>query len=189
MRTLLAYAIFTMCVSHTFSARAEKIPIIEQGIYQPAPPFENIKQSFYVRERERPLLGPITDASTSIARFLIAVSYKPMVIPTPAIPQVLAEGSSALRLPPIASAAKNSRYVGSILYCWKSDKPGNLEFLIEWGDITTNARYTDSYIFVKRESSWYFEKHGKIAPWHWKQNKRYFQRDCPSIVPEDSSHK
>jgi hypothetical protein len=96
-------------------ASASKFPEIEKGIYQPTQPFENIKQVFYVRERERPLLNLITDASTSIARFLTDTHNAEL----------------GLRLPPMATTGGNGRYAGSVAYCWKSEEKDHLEFLIE----------------------------------------------------------
>lgn len=174
-------AALAICISLTGCANAGKIPRIEQGIYRPTPPLENIKQHFYVRERERPVLDLITEASIPIARFLLEFHASP---DGSVMPHVLAEARDSLRLPPNASRDSTRRYVGSLLYCWKSKDNDHLEFLIEWGDITTNARYTDSYVFVRRGPSWYFEQHGSIPPWHWKQTERYFQRACPSTTSE-----
>lgn len=184
MKPTVVFVALTIFVSQANLAQAGKIPAIEQGIYRPAPPFENIKQSFYVRERERPLLDLTTDASTSLARFLIDAHNMSPSKPASAMPHVLAEAQGGLRLPPMATTGGNGRYVGLVVYCWKSKEKDHLEFLIEWGDITTNARYTDSYVFVRRGPSWYFEKHGSIPPWHWAQTERYFQRACPSVIDE-----
>jgi hypothetical protein len=184
MKPRVVFVALTIFVSQANLAQAGKIPAIEQGIYQSAPPFENIKQSFYVRERERPLLDLITDASTSLARFLIGSHNMSSAKPASAMPHVLADAQGGLRLPPMATTGGNGRYVGLVVYCWKSKEKDHLEFLIEWADITTNARYTDSYVFVRRGPSWYFEKHGSIPPWHWTQTEPYFQRTCPSIINE-----
>ena len=157
-----------------------KIPAIEQGIYTPSTPFENTKQSFYVRERERPLLSVISDADTSIALFLHDVTQAVSAESILTIRSVLPSARKQLRLPPLATFNKSSHYVYSSLYCWKSANMDQLEFFIDWADIATNARYTDSYIFVRRGTSWYFKDHGSVAPRQWIQTERYFQRTCPS---------
>lgn len=178
MKTHDVLAALAICVSLTSYANAGQIPSIEQSIYKPTPPLENIKQKFYVGERERPILDLITEASTPISRFLLELYALPdgSVMPH-------AEARDKVRLPP-KSIHSSGRYVGAFLYCWKSTDRDHLEFLIEWGDITTNARYTDSYVFVRQGPSWHFEQHGSIPPWHWKQTERYFQRACPSTTSE-----
>jgi hypothetical protein len=177
MRTVVAIAILLAFISHPVLAESEKIPAIELGIYHPDIPFENIKQRFYVRERERPLLSAISDADTSIALFLIDVSNAISMESIKTIRSVLPSAREQLRLPPVMTFDKSHRYVGSSLYCWKSENKDQLEFFIDWGDIT-NARYTDSYIFVRQGTSWYFKNHGSIAPRHWRQTERYFQLTC-----------
>jgi hypothetical protein len=127
----VAIAIF---LTQACTTNASKLPAIEQSIYHPVPPLVDLKQSIYVRERERPLLRNITNASEAIIRFLMDVRD--------------AKG-----------------FVFMTLYCWKSDNEDQLKFLVEWADVTTKARYTDSYVFARRGSSWYFEKHGGVAPY------------------------
>ncbi|MGZ4891561.1 MAG: hypothetical protein ACXV2B_04805, partial [Halobacteriota archaeon] len=61
-----------------------------------------------------------------------------------------------------------------------STNENQLEFLVEWADPMTKLRYTDSYVFAKNGSSWYFQKHGSTAPRYWAQTERYFQRECPA---------
>ncbi|MQA21574.1 hypothetical protein [Rugamonas rivuli] len=175
MKALVVFAALAIGFAPAGMAQTRRLPAIEQGIYHPEPPFENIKQSFYIRERERPLLNLITDASTSIALFLIDAHNA-----LPGTSKLLAETSGGLRLPPMATVDRTMRFVGTGLYCWQSKDDDHLEFLIEWADITTNARYTDSYVFARRGPGWHFEKHGSIPPWHWTQTERYFQRACPS---------
>lgn len=160
---------------------AEAVPAIEQDIYRPAAPFVDLKQSIYVRERERPVLSLVTDASTSIVRYLLEV-FASTVQPDAPMPHVPAEARGTMRLPPFVSTGGAGRYVASTLYCWTSDGENRLSFLIEWADITTNARYTDSYVFEQRGQTWYFAGHGSIRPWHWTQTERYFQRACPEDV-------
>jgi hypothetical protein len=174
---MLAALMLSACQTHT-----GRIPVGESGIYTPQAPFENIKQSFYVRERERPLLGTIDDASTSIALFLIDVTHASSEQLVSTIHRVLPEARDRLRLPPAAAFDPTLRYVGMRLYCWQSKETDRLEFLIEWADMS-NARYTDSYVFVRRGSAWYFDRHGSTPPWHWTQTERYFQRSCPSASP------
>jgi hypothetical protein len=175
MKIRFAFAILAICISSASLAQPARIPAIEQSIYRPEAPFENIKKSFYVRESERPLLDNIADASTSIARFLIAT----LDASTDTIHSVRAETQERLRLPPTSTSDGALRYVGMLVYCWTSSESDQLEFLIEWADITTNARYTDSYVFVLQEDKWLFDRHGSTPPWHWGQTERYFQRNCP----------
>ncbi|MTV40179.1 hypothetical protein [Duganella radicis] len=179
MRTVIAIVILMTLISHSALAEAEKIPTIEPGIYTPNAPFETVKQSFYVRERERPLLSTILEADTSIAVFLIDLNQAVSTESIQTIRSILPNASKQLRPPPVATFDQSTRYYSASLYCWKSESEGQLEFFVDWGDITTNARYTDSYIFVRRGTLWYFKEHGKIAPRHWIQSERYFQRACP----------
>jgi len=151
-------------------------PLIEQSIYRPTPPAVAIKQRFYVRERERPLLPLIDSASNAIVQFLLDVSH-PFKGKVADIRPVLEEARPLLRLPPARSMGKG-RFVSMMVYCWESEGDDRLRFLVEWADLT-RARYTDSYVFVRRGSSWYFEKHGATRPWHWTQEQLWFQRECP----------
>ncbi|WP_404531461.1 hypothetical protein [Massilia sp. TN1-12] len=173
-----AVALFLAVLFRCTTAEAVTVPVIEQGIYRPAPPFVDLKQSIYVRERERPVLGMVTDASTSIVRYLLEVFASTLHAGAP-MPHVLPEARAAMRLPPLVSTGGPGRYVAMTLYCWTSDPDTRLSFLIEWADITTNARYTDSYVFERRGGTWFFAGHGNIRPWHWTQTERYFQRACP----------
>lgn len=176
---LSAAALFLAVLFRCTTAEAVTVPVIEQGIYRPAPPFVDLKQSIYVRERERPVLGLVTDASTSIVRYLLEVFASTVVHPGAPMPHVLPDARAAMRLPPLVSTGGSGRYVAMTLYCWTSDADNQLSFLIEWADITTHARYTDSYVFERRGRTWYFAGHGNIRPWHWTQTERYFQRACP----------
>jgi hypothetical protein len=88
----LALSAFATLVWNASLANAAPTPVIEQSIYVPVPPFENIKQSLYVREQERPLLPLITDASTSIAGFLIDV-HASSSKPESSMPHVHSAGS------------------------------------------------------------------------------------------------
>lgn len=160
------------------AAQASKIPMIEQGIYRPAPPFVDLKQSIYVRERERWMLPRITDASDSIVLFLLDIDH-PNGSSAFNVRHVMDESRGILRLPPLATSPIKGRYVFMTLYCWSSDNEDQLGFVVEWGDPITKLRYTDSYIFARRGSSWDFQKHGSAAPRYWTQTKRYFQRECP----------
>jgi hypothetical protein len=160
------------------AAQASKIPLIEQGIYHPAPPFVDLKQSIYVRERERWLLPRITDASDSIVRFLLDIN-NPNGSSAFNVRHVMDESRKILRLPPLATSPLKGRYVFRTLFCWSSDNRDQLGFLVEWADPTTKLRYTDSYVFARHGSSWDFQKHGSAAPRYWTQTIRYVQRECP----------
>lgn len=173
MKIMMVIAMLAALTSYPTLAQTGNIPVIERDIYRPEPPFENTKKAFYVRESERPLLATITDASTSIAHFLLYIRDPS-----------LNKHTSTLRMPPTASHDQTQLYGASVLYCWKSEDKDHLEFLIDWGDITTNARYTDSYIFVRRGASWYFDRHGSTPPREWMQVERYFQRACPTTSNE-----
>lgn len=185
MKRYLGYLVFAAGIGLmrcSAVASSEPVPKIEQDIYRPAPPFENLKAAIYVRERERPLLPLIEDASTSIVGFLLDVFAYGSGIRSD-LPHVLPEARARLRLPPPATTpgAGNTqrRFIHSSVYCWHSDNRDQLRFLIDWADVVTKARYTDSYVFVRRGTVWYFEKHDTITPRHWMQTRRYFQLGCP----------
>lgn len=130
-----------------------------------------------MQERERPLLQIVTSASDSLIPFLIDMhNARP---PAANVRQVTDAARSSLRVPPEATGGR-SRFVDMMEYCWTSENDNQLEFLVEWADVTTNSRYTDSYVFVRRGGAWYFDKHGHVTPWRWMQTERYFQRACPS---------
>lgn len=175
MKLHFAFTSAIILLTQACTSNAGSQPPIDQTIYHPAPPFVDLKQSIYVRERERPLLPLVTDASNSLIPFLIDMHNGVAVSD---IRQVMDESRSLLRVPPHATFGQ-SRFVDTKVYCWTSNNEKQLKFLIEWGDITTNARYTDSYVFIRHANSWYFEKHGTMAPWSWKLTRRYFQRECP----------
>lgn len=179
MRTFIAIVILMAFISCPALTEAGKIPPIEAGIYTPDAPFETVKQSFYVRERERPLLSTILQADTSIAMFLIDLHQEVSTESIQAIRSVLPDASRELRRPPIATLEQSTRYYPASLYCWTSEREDQLEFFVDWADITTNARHTDSYVFVRRGTVWYFKEHGKDPPRQWTQTERYFQRACP----------
>ena len=178
MKTQLASLAIALFLTQACTTIATTRPRIEQGIYHPTPPFVDLKQRIYVRERERPLLPSITNASNSIIPFLTDMRNPQRN--TAGIRHVLNGSQAVLRLPPPATFSTQHRFVPMTLYCWESVHEDQLKFLVEWADVTTMARYTDSYVFVRRGSSWYFEKHGSVAPWHWMQVERYFQRECPA---------
>lgn len=176
MKTHLVSVAIAIFLTQACAISPTTRPLIEQGIYHPTPPLVDLKQRFYVRERERPLLPRITNASDFIVQFLLDINH-PKMTTVADIRHVLDESRSILRLPPPASSGRR-RFVNMMLYCWESNNEDQLRFLVEWADVTTMARYTDSYVFVRRGSSWYFEKHGSVAPWYWTQVKPYFQREC-----------
>jgi hypothetical protein len=178
MKTYLAALAITIFLLQACSAQTPKIPLIEQDIYHPVPPFVNQKQSIYVRERERWLLPRITDASNSIVLFLLDMDNAKGDTAAD-VRYVMDESHAVLRLPPAATFPSQDRYVFMTLYCWSSRNENQLGFLVEWADPITKARYTDSYVFVKNGSSWYFQKHGSVEPRYWEQTERYFQRECP----------
>lgn len=172
--TLAAIAIFLM---QPYATNARTLPSIEQSIYQPTPPFVDLKQSIYVRESERRLLPLISSASDSIIPFLIDMHDSKKTVAS--IRQVIEQSRSMLRVPPQATFGQG-RFVDMMVYCWTSDNEDQLKFLIEWADLTTKARYTDSYVFIRHGGSWFFEKHGTVAPSRWTQTQRYFRRGCPT---------
>lgn len=190
MKRHLVIAVCAALIWNTGQAAIEPIPKIERSIYKPAPPFENLKAVIYVRESERPLLPLIDDASTSIVRFLLDLFAYGSGIRSD-LPHVLPEARDRLRLPPLATtpdtANMQRRFIQSAAYCWRSDNPDQLRFLIDWADMMTKARFTDSYVFVRRNAAWYFEKHDTVAPWHWVQTQRYFQLSCPPGVDQTTN--
>ena len=183
MKTYFIAAIIAIFSLQACTSGGVARPVIEQGIYHPTPPSVEIKQRIYVRERERPLLPRINDASDSIVQFLLDM-HLPKKTAAADVRHVLDGSRSILRLPPPATL--QGRYVGMMVYCWESESEDQLKFLVEWADVTTMARYTDSYVFVQRGSSWYFEKHGGVTPWHWTKVEPYFQRNCPTNHPTAS---
>lgn len=179
MKTQLASVAIAIFLTQGCTTIGTTRPVIEQGIYRPKPPFVDLKQQIYVRERERLLLPRITNASNSIIQFILDM-YNPKVKTVGDMWHVLTGSQAVLRLPPPATSSTQGRFVAMSLYCWESDNEDQLKFFVEWADIGTMARYTDSYVFVRRGSFWYFEKHGSVAPWHWTKAKGYFQRQCPA---------
>lgn len=179
MKTHIAALGFTILLLQACSAQPSSIPVIEQGIYHPLPPFVDLKQSIYVRERERWLLPRITDASNAIVLFLLDID-NPNGSTASNVRHVTDESRAILRLPPPATSPVKGRYVFLTLFCWSSDNKDQLGFFVEWGDPVTKLRYTDSYIFARQGSTWNFQKHGSAAPRYWTQTTRYFQRECPA---------
>ena len=179
MKTHFVPLAMGLLLTQACTSGATPRPAIEQSIYRPAPPYVNLKQGMYVRERERPLLARITDASSAITEFLLDI-HNAQGDTVTGIRHVAREAQPVLRLPPFATAPIQGRFVFMTLYCWQSEHEDQLTFLVEWADITTGARYTDSYVFTRRNASWYFDRHGSVAPWSWTQTERYFQRQCPA---------
>lgn len=179
MKTLFVMMAMDVVPVQASTSSAAAPPAIEQSIYRPVPQDVELKKAIYVRERERPLLARITEASSAITEFLLDI-HNAQGDTVTGIRHVAREAQPALRLPPFATTPVRGRYVFMTVYCWQSEHEDQLTFLVEWADITTKARYTDSYIFTRRNGSWYFDKHGSVAPWSWTQTKRYFQPQCPA---------
>jgi hypothetical protein len=186
MKTHIAALGSTILLLQACSAQPSRMPVIEQGIYHPVPPFVDLKQAIYVRERERWLLPRITEASDSIVLFLLDID-NPNGSTAFNVRHVMDESRAILRLPPLATSPAKGRYVFLTLFCWSSENEDQLEFLAEWADPVTKHRYTDSYIFVRHGSSWDFQKHGSAARRYWTQTTRYFQRECPAEDKRQSS--
>jgi hypothetical protein len=179
MKIHIAALAIAISLLQACSAQPSRIPVIEQGIYHPVPPFVELKRAIYVRERERRFLPQITDASDSIVQFFLDID-NPNGSTVFNVRHVMDGSGAILRLPPLATAPVKGRYVFMTLFCWSSDNEDQLEFLAEWADPATKLRYTDSYVFVRRGSSWDFHEHGSVAPRYWTQTTRYFQRECPA---------
>jgi hypothetical protein len=150
-------------------------------------PLKYIKLAFSVKQDESNIVGVIDDASTSIASFTKEVAelqseYLHRNFPSnkysrDELKYVLPEARNTLRLPPKASTGQDG-YVYSNFFCWKLLAPGVLQTNIEWGDITTPKRFTDSYIFKKIGSKWYFERHGDMMPFTYDAVGYFTVRPC-----------
>lgn len=140
-------------------------------------PLKFIKQAFLVADHEKPIVGTIRDASTSIASFANEVMATHADPSRSALVHVLPAAKETLRLPPEASNGTD-RYVFSRFYCWKLADPSQLQLQIEWADVTTPQRYTDSYVFVKSGTRWYFSHHGDLAPFRYRLVGYDFNLPC-----------
>lgn len=144
-----------------------------------SPPLAYVKQHFITAEHDRPVIHLVNSASTSIAVFANSVyDHLPNALLSN-IKRVLPGSQQRLRLPPSNKFDSNRRYIYMAFYCWQAVGVDRLQFLIEWADLQTKDRYTDSYIFVKSRSEWYFESHGQIAPWRSPPMKPNQLRQCP----------
>lgn len=140
-------------------------------------PLKYIKLAFAVKDTEKPIVGTIMDASNSIASFTKEVMASHANPSRSALTHVLPEARQQLRLPPEASNGTD-RYVYSQFYCWKVIGKDQLQVQIEWADITTPQRYTDSYVFTKKGTAWYFSHHGNLAPFRYALAGYDFKRPC-----------
>ena len=140
-------------------------------------PFKFIKDGFIVKDNEKKIVAEIKSASTSIALFAMELRTVTANSSKDSLKHVLPDSREQLRLLPEASNGTD-RYVYSTFYCWKLIAPDQLQVQIEWDDITTPQRYTDSYVFLRKGSEWYFSRHGDLVPFRYSLKGYEFKRPC-----------
>jgi hypothetical protein len=138
----------------------------------------SLKERFLIVDSERQLSSVINSASDSITWFIREIIDTPVSSRPDRMRYAFPEAVATLRLPPIASDGRG-RFIVSAIYCWKIEKKIKLEFLIEWADITTNRRYTDSYVMQRSGEKWLFAGHGTVKPWNSFQSGLRGLRKCP----------
>ena len=140
-------------------------------------PFKFIKDGFIVKDNEKKIVAEIRSASTSIALFAMELRTVTANSSKDSLKHVLPDSREQLRLLPEASNGTD-RYVYSTFYCWKLIAPDQLQVQIEWDDITTPQRYTDSYVFLRKGSEWYFSRHGDLVPFRYSLKGYEFKHPC-----------
>lgn len=169
--------VFIVMLSHISPSIAQSTT--ERNGFIAQDPLRHIKLSFAVEDSEKDIIHTITDASTSIAFFAKEVLATHGTTSRESMTYVAKDKRDSLRLPPEASNGTD-RYVYSNFYCWKLLNPTRLQVNIEWADITTPARYTDSYVFEKIGSKWIFVEHGDLEPFRYQLSGYQFKRPCSS---------
>jgi hypothetical protein len=164
--SVYALSIFFFGVSMTGMNNAEAQSETERNGFVAEKPFKFIKQAFLVKDNEKKIVAEIRSASTSIALFTMELMTAKANSPKDSLKHALPDSREQLRLLPEASNGKD-RYVYSTFYCWKLIDPDQLQVQIEWADITTPQRYTDSYVFLRKGSEWYFSRHGDLTPFSY----------------------
>lgn len=179
-KLLIVLSLWAILGSHLTGCATPAGPtsIAERNGFLLQEPLMHIKRGFLVAADERVIVGEINDASTSIASFIQEIFELKLGRSRDSLKHVLPEARQTLRLPPVDSRGEPDRYVAMLFYCWKSIDSDRLQVRIEWSDVTTSNRYTDSYVFRKSGPAWYFEQHGDFQPIHWLPKQRYFTRAC-----------
>jgi hypothetical protein len=172
-----AVSIFVLAAVMTGMSNADAQSETERNGFVAEKPFKFIKQAFLVKEDEKKIVEEIKNGSTSIALFAMELMAIKTNSPRDSLKHVLPESGEQLRLLPEASNGID-RYVYSSFYCWKLIDPNQLQVQIEWGDITTPQRYTDSYVFLRKGSQWYFSRHGDLIPFRYSLKGYEFKRPC-----------
>jgi hypothetical protein len=169
---LLSLAIF-LKINPVFSQS-----ITEKNGFIAQHPLLHIKLGFAVEDSEKNIVEVIKDASTSIAFFSKEIAGTHGTDSKKSITYIVPEARDALRLPPEATNGTD-RYVAMNFYCWKLLNPTKLQVNIEWADITTPRRYTDSYVFEKAGDKWLLLEHGNMEPFRYELVGYQFKRPCP----------
>ncbi|MBC3863052.1 hypothetical protein H8K32_13150 [Undibacterium jejuense] len=175
--SMYAASIFFLGVSMTAMNNAEAQSVSERNGFIAENPFIFIKRAFLVRDNEKEIVEEIESASTSIARFAMELMETKANSSKDSLKQVLPGSREQLRLLPEATNGRDL-YIYSVFYCWKLIDPDQLQVQIEWGDITTPQRYTDSYVFLRKGSEWYFSRHGDLIPFRYSLKGYEFKRPC-----------
>jgi hypothetical protein len=172
-----AVSIFVLAAVMTGMSNADAQSETERNGFVAEEPFKFIKQGFLVKKNEKEIVEVIKNASTSIALFAKELMATKENSSRDSLKHVLPESREQLRLLPDATNGKD-KYVYSSFYCWNLIDPDQLQVQIEWGDITTPQRYTDSYVFLRKGSEWYFSRHGDLIPFRYSLKGYEFKRPC-----------
>ncbi|MFZ6754026.1 hypothetical protein ACO0KY_11715 [Undibacterium sp. Dicai25W] len=175
--SMYAASIFFLSVSMTAMNNAEAQSETQRNGFFAEEPFKFIKQGFLVKDNEKKIVAEIKSASTSIALFAMELRTVTANSSKDSLKHVLPDSREQLRLLPEASNGTD-RYVYSTFYCWKLIAPDQLQVQIEWDDITTPQRYTDSYVFLRKGSEWYFSRHGDLVPFRYSLKGYEFKHPC-----------
>ncbi|MFZ6687642.1 hypothetical protein ACO0K0_07845 [Undibacterium sp. SXout11W] len=175
--SVYAVFIFFWGGSMTTTSNAEAQSVSERNGFVAEKPFIYIKQAFLVQDNEKEIVEEIRSASTSIALFTRELMATTANSSKDSLKHVLPDSREQLRLLPEASNGTD-RYIFSVFYCWKLIAPDQLQVQIEWGDITTPQQYTDSYVFLRKGSEWYFSRHGDLVPFRYSLKGYEFKRPC-----------
>jgi len=176
---------FSVCIiflfffggSTTWMNDAEAQSVSERNGFNAEAPFVFIKRAFLVQDNEKKMVEEIRSASTSIALFAMELMATTANSSKDSLKHALPDSREQLRLLPEASNGRD-RYIFSTFYCWKLIAPDQLQVQIEWADITTPQRYTDSYVFLRKGSEWYFSRHGDLIPFRYSLKGYEFKRPC-----------
>lgn len=156
---------------------AEAQSVSERNGFVAEKPFKFIKEAFLVQDNEKKIVEEIKSASTSVALFTQELMATKANSSKDSLKHALPDSREQLRLLPEATNGRDL-YIYSVFYCWKLIDPDQLQVQIEWADITTPQRYTDSYVFLRKGSQWYFSRHGDLSPFRYSLKGYEFKRPC-----------